>query len=430
MKTYSYPKPDLWPKICERTAFDVPITKELCRQIFADVYKRRDESLRTYTKKFDGVDLSSIVSADADLKKWADKTPMALRIAINLAAENIKKFHLAQKTDILQETVSTMPGVVCWRESRPVERVGLYVPGGSAPLVSTVLMLGIPAKLAGCKEIVLCTPPSVGEKLAPAICYAALLVGATTVVNVGGIQAIAALSLGTESVPKVDKIFGPGNQFVTTAKQFAGEYGVAIDMPAGPSEVMVIADNSANPAFVAADILSQAEHGPDSQAVLVSTEDVLIAAVKKLLKLQSQGLPRKDIVRAALENSYIVKLGSIDEAIKFANTYAPEHLILNIKDAEKVVSEISNAGSVFLGNYSPESAGDYASGTNHTLPTGGWARSYGGVSLDSFVKKVTFQSLSYKGLKSLAPTITAIAEAEGLRAHAEAVRIRLRKNKV
>jgi len=329
--------------------------------------------------------------------------------------------------DVAKETVETVSGVTCWREARPIERIGIYVPGGSAPLISTVLMLGVPAQLAGCGLIVLCTPPNLNGAVNPAICYAAQKVGVNKLALVGGAQAIAGLALGTTSLPQVDKIFGPGNQYVTAAKMVAQKLGVAIDLPAGPSEVMVLADSSANPSYVAADLLSQAEHGPDSQVVLVSASLAIAARVQQELKRQLETLPRKEIATRALANSYSVVFPNLNKALSFANTYAPEHLILSIKRPDLGAAKVMNAGSVFLGNYSPESAGDYASGTNHTLPTGGVARSYGGVSLDSFVKKLTFQSLSLSGLKNLAPTIQTLAQAEGLEAHARAVSIRLKK---
>ncbi len=412
-------------KLCQRSSLENRKLDSFIESVFANVRSERDMALLAYTKQFDSVELGSICMAASMIKLQAAKTPVKLREAIDVACNNITKFHKSQELDVNKETVETVPGVVCWRESRPIERVGLYVPGGTAPLVSTVLMLGIPAKIAGCEEIVVCTPPNSDGTIEPAICYAALKIGVTKLIRVGGAQAIAGLAFGTESVPKVDKIFGPGNQYVTAAKLYAMNYGVAIDMPAGPSEVMVVADQSAVPAYVAADLLSQAEHGPDSQVVLVATNDVIVRNVQAAIKLQLTELPRKDIVKESLANSFCVVVKNLKNALEFANAYAPEHIILSVSNPKKWAQQVVNAGSVFLGNYSPESAGDYASGTNHTLPTGGWARSYGGVSLDSFVKKVTFQSLSRTGLQALAPTIETLAEAEGLAAHKRAVTIRL-----
>ena len=371
-----------------------------------------------------GVDLDKRGRTD-QVKLWAGQVPSGLKQAIDTAYDNITAFHKAQAASLEPIEVEIMPGVRCWREARPVGRVGLYIPGGSAPLFSTVLMLGIPAQLAGCREVVLCTPPQADGSINPAICYAAGLVGVTRVFRVGGAQAIAALAFGTGSVPKVDKIFGPGNQYVTAAKLYAGRYGAAIDMPAGPSEVMVVADNSARPDFVAADLLSQAEHGPDSQVVLVCISAGIAKAVKSELDGQLQALPRKAIAKQALAGSFCIIFSDVDRALAFANTYAPEHLILSVTDSKKTALSVNNAGSVFLGNYTPESAGDYASGTNHTLPTNGWARTYSGLSLESFCKYVTFQSITQSGAKALAPTVMAMAGAEGLGGAQRAMEIRL-----
>ncbi|MFI5270709.1 MAG: histidinol dehydrogenase [Candidatus Saccharimonadales bacterium] len=423
MKIYKNPAINQWKDICLRPQVNNARLEILVKKIFTQVKSRGDNALKDYTLQFDDLALTDLVINEAVIQQTAAQISDKLRESIDAAYENILSFHRAQQLDMGSEYVETMPGVLCWREARPIENVGLYIPGGSAPLISTVLMLGIPAKLAGCKQIILCTPPTKREIINPALCYASQKVGATCFVSVGGIQAIAAMALGTESVPKVDKIFGPGNQYVTAAKQYAAR-NVAIDMPAGPSELLVIADKNANPAFVASDLLSQAEHGPDSQVVLVSNSQKLISSVQNQLDKQLASLPRKKIAESALINSFAVELGTIKQCIEFANIYAPEHLILNIKTPESLKDKVINAGSVFLGSYSPESAGDYASGTNHTLPTNGWSRSYGGVSLDSFVKKVTFQSLTQEGLTSLSGVIETLARAEGLEAHARAVSIR------
>jgi histidinol dehydrogenase len=348
-----------------------------------------------------------------------------LKNAIALAAKNIEKFHAAQVSKV--DKVETMSGVTCWRKSVGIERVGLYIPGGSAPLFSTVLMLGIPAKIAGCSRVVLCTPPNKSGKVNPAILYAAQQVGVTEVYKVGGIQAIAALAFGTESVPRVDKIFGPGNAYVTAAKQLVSNMGVAIDMPAGPSEVMVLADESANPAFVAADLLSQAEHGADSQSVLVCSNERIVSAVQQAVSEQLQALQRKDLAQLSLNNSKIVLVKNAEEMLQVANIYASEHLIISTKNAEKMAEKVVNAGSVFIGNYSPESVGDYASGTNHALPTAGYARSFSGVSVDSFIRKITFQKLTQEGLKNIGAAVEIMAEAEGLQAHKNAVSLRVKR---
>ena len=428
MQTYNNPKPSEWPALCKRPVANAAELDTLAKEVFARVEAEGDGALRVYTEKFDKVRLDDITLAPKQLRAWARRTPPALRVAIDMAYQNITAFHQAQTIDILRETVETRPGVLCWREARAIDRVGLYVPGGTAPLVSTALMLGVPAQLAGCTQIVLATPPNVDGSVMPAICYVALKIGATSLVRVGGMQAIAALTFGTTSVPAVDKLFGPGNQYVMAAKQFATKFGVAIDMPAGPSEVLIVADARANPAFVAADLLSQAEHGPDSQVVLVTTELSMAALVRTELDRQVATLPRRAIAEASLANSFCVVFETLTEVLAFANTYAAEHVIVSTAKPSEAVSKIMNAGSVFLGDYSPESAGDYASGTNHTLPTNGWARSYGGVSLDSFTKKVTFQKLTKSGLATLASTIETLAQAEGLEAHARAVSIRLGRN--
>ena len=425
MKTYLNPPTDQWQQLCKRPVIESENLEITIADVFKRVQSKGDSALQAYTQQFDNVTISGIAVSKEQLKIWADQVPKQLRKAIDTACANIITFHKTQKVSSKPLAVETQLGVRCWREARPIERVGLYIPGGSAPLFSTVLMLGVPAQLAGCEEILLCTPPQSDGSINPAICYAASLVGVTKVFCVGGAQAIAAMAVGTVSIPKVDKIFGPGNQYVTSAKLYSGRYGVAIDMPAGPSEVMVIADSSARPDFVAADLLSQAEHGPDSQVVLVATSTTIAESVKEELDSQLAALPRGDIAARALANSFCIIVKDNSQALKFANTYAPEHLILSVKDAETIVSQVRNAGSVFLGNYAPESAGDYASGTNHTLPTNGWARSYSGLSLESFCKYVTFQSITEAGAQALAPTVMAMAEAEGLEAHKRAMEIRL-----
>lgn len=425
MKIYKNPRKEDWLKLCERPEISSLDLSSLVAEVFGNVRSEGDKALREYTTKFDKVSIDSVLVPPALIKEWANQTDPRLKKAIDKAYNTIRKFHEAQTLNMGKEIVETRKGVLCWREARAIERVGLYVPGGSAPLISTVLMLGVPAQLAGCRELTLCTPPQGGGDINPAICYASLKVGITKLVRVGGIQAIAALALGTDSVENVYKIFGPGNQFVTAAKRYAASAcNVAIDMPAGPSEQLVIADSRANPAYIAADLLSQAEHGPDSQVVLLSDSLAQVKAVKAALREQLKDLPRMNIAEKALSNSFCAIFSSIGTALDFSNVYAPEHLILALKQPKSYVNKIQNAGSVFLGEYSPESAGDYASGTNHALPTGGWARSYGGVSLDSFVKKITFQSLTRQGLAGLASTIETIAAAEGLEAHARAVSIR------
>jgi histidinol dehydrogenase len=423
MKVYRNPPTSQWLGICSRPQINGSQLEGLVKEIFTQVESQGDKALQDYTLRFDDVALTKLAVDAATIKRTAARTSKELKKSIDTAYENILLFHSAQQLDEKKECVETTPGVLCWREARPIESVGLYIPGGTAPLVSSVLMLGVPAKLAGCKQVVLCTPPGKGELVNPALCYAAQKVGITCFVSVGGIQAIAAMTTGTRSVPKVDKIFGPGNQYVTAAKQYAAR-SVAIDMPAGPSEQLIIADKAADPTFVASDLLSQAEHGPDSQVVLVSNSRQLISSVQDQLDEQLANLPRKKIAKSALMNSFAVELNTLEQGIEFANIYAPEHLILNVKMPGRLKNKVINAGSVFLGAYSPESAGDYASGTNHTLPTSGWSRSYGGVSLDSFVKKVTFQLLTEQGLASLSTTIETLARAEGLEAHARAVTIR------
>lgn len=423
MKKYIYPDKDTWPKLLQRPTQTVSDIEETVNDIFKAVQTGGDGVIKKYTAQFDKVELDSVLVTASEIETANNNVSDALKQAINLAKSNIEKFHAAQKTDKVE--VETMPGVECWQEKRPIQKVGLYIPGGTAPLFSTILMLAIPAKLAGCKEIVLCSPPDKNGKINPAILYAAQLCGVTQIFKVGGIQAIAGMTFGTESIPKVYKIFGPGNQYVTVAKQLATKYGVAIDMPAGPSELLVVADDSANAAFVASDLLSQAEHGVDSQVILVSTSEKMIEAVEKEVEIQLEQLPRVDIARKSIGNSRLILVKDDKEAIELINEYGPEHFIVCVENEEFYLDNIQNAGSVFIGNYTPESAGDYASGTNHTLPTNGYAKQYNGVNLDSFMKSMTFQKISEKGIQGIGTAIELMAEAEGLQAHKNAVTLRL-----
>ena len=423
MNVFTNPSEETWPSLCERPQLELGFLESSVRNIMNRVKNSGDEALRELTLQFDKVQLATLQIATTEVAEAETSLTPALREAIQKAAANINTFHAAQRRDTLN--VETMPGVSCWRKGVPIEKVGIYIPGGTAPLFSTVLMLGIPAKLAGCREIVLCTPPDKNGKVNPAILYAASLVGVTKMFKVGGAQAIAAMAFGTESVPKVHKIFGPGNQYVTKAKQLVMEEGIAIDMPAGPSEVLVLADETANASFIAADLLSQAEHGEDSQVILVVLNAGLVDAVRNEITNQLVALPRKAIAEKALANSRTIVFSSEKEAISFVNEYAPEHLIINTRAADTVADQIFNAGSVFLGNYSPEAIGDYASGTNHTLPTNGYAKAYAGVSLESFMKFITYQKLTKEGLRALGPVVEQMAEAEQLAAHKNAVTIRL-----
>jgi histidinol dehydrogenase len=423
MKKYINPDKDTWPKLLQRPTQTVSDIEETVNDIFKAVQTGGDGVIKKYTAQFDKVELDSVLVTASEIETANNNVSDALKQAINLAKSNIEKFHAAQKTDKVE--VETMPGVECWQEKRPIQKVGLYIPGGTAPLFSTILMLAIPAKLAGCKEIVLCSPPDKNGKINPAILYAAQLCGVTQIFMVGGIQAIAGMTFGTESIPKVYKIFGPGNQYVTVAKQLATKYGVAIDMPAGPSELLVVADDSANAAFVASDLLSQAEHGVDSQVILVSTSEKMIEAVEKEVEIQLEQLPRVDIARKSIGNSRLILVKDHKEAIELINEYGPEHFIVCVENEEFYLDNIQNAGSVFIGNYTPESAGDYASGTNHTLPTNGYAKQYSGVNLDSFMKSMTFQKISEKGIQGIGTAIELMAEAEGLQAHKNAVTLRL-----
>lgn len=424
MQKILYPTKDTWSELLKRPVFDASSLEERVVPILRTVKEEGDAALKTMTQKFDGVALQTVLVSKEELAEAATLVSPALKEAIETARVNIEKFHMAQKDTVSK--VETTKGVTCWRESRAIEKVGLYIPGGTAPLFSTILMLVVPAKIAGCKEIVLCTPPNKEGKIHPAILYTANLLGVTKIAKVGGAQAIAALAYGTESVPKVYKIFGPGNQYVTAAKQLVNKEGIAIDMPAGPSEVAVLADESATPAFVASDLLSQAEHGVDSQVILVSTSEEVIDKVIQEVVNQLAELPRKEMAAKSLMNSRAIVVDSLDTAMDMMNAYAPEHLILEVKDFESLIPKVINAGSVFLGHFTPESAGDYASGTNHTLPTNGYATAYSGVSLDSFIKKVTFQEITKEGIQNLGAAIEIMAETEQLFAHKNAVSLRLK----
>jgi histidinol dehydrogenase len=427
VKRINYPERKNWENVIKRPTQTVSDIEDTVNAIFEEVKSEGDVVVKKYTERFDGVSLNDVRVSSDEIKKASALVSEDLKQAISLAQSNIEKFHAAQRTEKVE--VETMPGVSCWQEKRPIQKVGLYIPGGSAPLFSTILMLAIPAKLAGCSEIVLCTPPDKKGEINPAILYTAQLCGVTQIYKVGGIQAIAGMTFGTESIPKVYKIFGPGNQFVTVAKQLATKYGVAIDMPAGPSELLVVADDTANPAFVASDLLSQAEHGADSQVILVSTSENLINAVEEKLETQLKVLPRVSIAEKAIANSKLIRVKNDQEALDLINEYGPEHFIVCVENEGFYLDGIQNAGSVFIGNYTPESAGDYASGTNHTLPTNGYAKQYSGVNLDSFMKSMTFQKISEEGIKSIGNAIELMAEAEGLQAHKNAVTLRLKNSK-
>ena len=424
MEKIEFPLKSDWKKIAERPSAEKEKLEALVTSVFTEIEKDGDKSVLKYSKAFDKVVMELLAVNKVDVENAALQLSEELKAAIQLAKGNIEKFHLAQKEKA--QIIETTKGVLCWRENRAIDKVGIYIPGGSAPLFSTVLMLGIPAVIAGCAEIILCTPPDKDGKINPAILYTAGLIGITQIFCVGGIQAIAAMTFGTETIPAVYKIFGPGNQYVTAAKKLAQSFGVAIDMPAGPSEVLVIADADADPSFVAADLLSQAEHGADSQVILVSDSKELIENTFKEIAIQLENLPRKELAAAALLNSKSILLNSLQECIAFSNYYAPEHLIIATKNYNDLIGDITTAGSVFLGKYSCESLGDYASGTNHTLPTNGYARNYSGVSLDSFVKKITFQEVTNEGIKNIGPAVEFMAEAEQLFAHKNAVTLRLK----
>ncbi len=422
MKTISNPSQSKRKKLAERPMIKQRKLMNMVEKIFYNIHRRGDKAVLTYSRQFDWPAQERLEVDRETIEQATELVSERLKQAIELARKNIEAFHRSQQEEVRK--VETAPGVVCWRESRPITWVGIYIPGGTAPLFSTVLMLAIPAKIAGCKEIVLCTPPDEEGKIHPAILYAASLTGVTRIFAVGGIQAIGAMTFGTDSIPKVDKIFGPGNQYVMAAKRSAQYYGTAIDMPAGPSELLVIADDTSKPAFVAADLLSQAEHGPDSQVILLSDNKKVIKAVNKELDIQLEKLPRKEIAAQALKNSKAILFNNLDDCVDFSNFYAPEHLILATENPVLLSSNITTAGSVFLGHYSCESAGDYASGTNHTLPTSGHATAYSGVSLDSFVKKITFQQLSEEGVISIGNTVEIMAEEEQLMAHKNAMTLR------
>ncbi|WP_153797228.1 histidinol dehydrogenase [Foetidibacter luteolus] len=423
MQLIQFPQQKEWPALLQRPVMDTSSLQEKVKAVLHDVKQNGDAAVKKYTQQFDGVELQNAYVTNREIDEAISLVSDELKLAIKTAADNIISFHEKQLSP--PEIIETMPGVQCWRRSVGIEKVGLYIPGGSAPLFSTILMLVTPAMLAGCKEIILCSPPNKEGKLHPAILVAARITGVTKIFKVGGVQAIAAMAYGTETIPQVYKIFGPGNQYVTCAKQLIQQEGIAIDMPAGPSEVCILADDTAEPAFIAADLLSQAEHGPDSQVLLVSTSASVIREVEKELDKQLALLPRRDIALQALNNSKAILVSDMGEAVDLVNAYAAEHLILCCRNNVEISDTITNAGSVFLGNYSPESVGDYASGTNHTLPTNGYARMYSGVSVDSFVKKITFQRLSAQGLQNIGQTVITMADAEGLEAHANAVRVRL-----
>jgi len=424
MEIFQYPETTKWSELCERPKLATQDLNDLVLKIFNEIQNEGDKAIKKYSRDFDKVELDKFKVASEELKAAEQQLSEELKAAINLAKSNIEKFHESQTDN--KKVIETASGVNCWRENRAIDKVGIYIPGGTAPLFSTVLMLGIPASIAGCEKIVLCSPPNAEGKIHPAILYCAQLIGIEEVYAIGGIQAIGAMTFGTGEIPKVDKLFGPGNQYVTAAKQIAQNYGVAIDMPAGPSEVLIIADRSCKPSFVAADLLSQAEHGADSQVILLSDDQEVITQVMAQVEAQLEKLPRKELAQKALQNSKAVLLSSLTDCMTFSNQYAPEHLILATNQASTLARQVQNAGSVFLGNYSCESAGDYASGTNHTLPTNGYARNYSGVSLDSFVKKITFQELSADGIKNIGPAIELMAEAEELFAHKNAVTLRLK----
>jgi histidinol dehydrogenase len=419
-----YPAQSTWESILQRPTQSVEAVESIVNEVFLAVKQEGDLAIKRYTKQFDQAELKSVFVSQKEIDSASEVVSKDLKEAIQQAKSNIEVFHNAQKTTKVD--VETQPGVRCWQEKRPIETVGLYIPGGTAPLFSTVLMLAVPATLAGCKNIVLCSPPNAEGVIANEILYTAGLCGITTIIKVGGIQAIAGLTFGTASIPKVSKIFGPGNQYVTVAKQLATKFGVAIDMPAGPSELLIVADKNANPAFIASDLLSQAEHGVDSQVVLVSTDEKLLLETAEQIRIQTQLLDRKSIIEKALENKKLILVISDQEAVDLINYYGPEHYIICTENNSFFVDNVINAGSVFIGEYTPESAGDYASGTNHTLPTNGYAKAYSGVNLDSFLKNITFQEITKQGLATIGTTIELMAEAEGLMAHKNAVSIRLK----
>ncbi len=422
MKTINNPPKSQWPVLCERPQIELDFLEGSVKNIINRVRKSGDDAVRELTLQFDKVQVGELQVSEKEIAEAAATIPSTLKTAILAAAKNIEVFHAAQKR--ITEKIETMPGVTCWRKATAIQKVGIYIPGGSAPLFSTVLMLGVPARLSGCEEVILCSPPDKSGKINPAILFAAQLTGVKKIFKVGGAQAIAAMAFGTVTIPSVSKIFGPGNQYVTKAKQLISQEGIAIDMPAGPSEVLVIADENADPVFVAADLLSQAEHGADSQVVLATTNAEMVTRISKEIEKQLESLPRKEIAKEALNNSLSLVFENNKELIAFVNEFAPEHLIINTKDCDQLVDQVVNAGSIFLGPYTPEAAGDYASGTNHTLPTNGFAKAFGGVSLESFMKYITVQKISKAGLDVLGPIVEEMAEAEQLKGHAEAVRVR------
>jgi len=424
MKIINNPNRESWSEVLKRPTQTVGDIEATVTEIFTKVSETGDVAIKAFTKKFDGINLESNVVTPNEIELAIQQVPEKLQKAIRLAKQNIEVFHTAQKTS--RTAIETAKGVQCWQEKRPIQKVGLYIPGGTAPLFSTVLMLAVPAQIAGCKDIVLCSPPNKEGILAPEILFAAQLCGITKIIKVGGIQAIAGLTFGTETIPQVYKIFGPGNQFVTVAKQLATKYGVAIDMPAGPSELLVVADKTANASYIASDLLSQAEHGTDSQVILVSTSKRLIDEVSEEVAIQLEVLPRKAIAEKAIANSKLIFVENDDKALELINEYGPEHFIICCENEDLYIDGIKNAGSVFIGDYTPESAGDYASGTNHTLPTNGFSKAYSGVNLDSFLKSMTFQKISKEGLLNIGEAIELMAEAEGLQAHKNAVTIRLK----
>ncbi len=423
MKIFINPSRTTWPQLTARPQLALEFLESSVRNIFNRVKKSGDNALRELTLQFDKVNVGDLAVSKEEFQNAEKSLPPPLKEAIKTAAANIEKFHSAQKRDSVK--IETTPGVTCWRRAVPIEKIGIYIPGGSAPLFSTVLMLGVPARLAKCSQVILCSPPDKSGEINPAILFAAQLVGINRVFKVGGAQAVAAMAFGTESIERVYKIFGPGNQYVTKAKQLATEEGIAIDMPAGPSEVLIMADESSNPTFVAADLLSQAEHGEDSQVILVVNNQNLVQPIQKEIEEQLKDLPRKAIAEKALIHSRAIVMEDLSEAIAFVNEYAPEHLIVNMKDASGIATQIVNAGSVFLGNYSPEAIGDYASGTNHTLPTNGYAKAFAGVALESFMKFITYQELTKEGILALGPVVEKMAEAEQLIGHKRAVEVRI-----
>ena len=424
MKKILNPTRDDWSEILKRPTQTVADIEQTVNQIFEEIRAKGNAAVAKYTELFDGIKLDDLKVSKAEIQNAGNNISQELKDAIGLAKSNIEKFHSAQKTERI--SIETVGGVNCWQEKKPIQKVGLYIPGGTAPLFSSILMLAIPARIAGCEEIILCTPPDKHGNVNPAILYTANLCGVTQIFKIGGIQAIGAMTFGTEDVPQIYKIFGPGNQFVTVAKQLATKYQVAIDMPAGPSELLVFADSSANAAYVASDLLSQAEHGKDSQVIMVTTSRDLMDQVSDEVKSQLEVLPRMDIATKAIENSRIILVGSDEEALELINEYGPEHFIVCSENEDYFIKNVRNAGSVFIGNFTPESAGDYASGTNHTLPTNGYAKQYSGVNLDSFMKSITFQKISREGIKKIGPSIELLAEAEGLQAHKNAVTLRLK----